>query len=158
MTSCPEAMDWDSWWFWKKAVSWDLSLGEASWDLKLDEASQICGQRYLPRVCWVRWNGQYSKNCVSLSPRVERLNSRSQLTFRTWTKESRQCFGIPLHIWIFHIFVFSYVTSVHLLPSAVSSDLYRCEEMLIILDIFQNRSINNIEEERKFRILVWRAI
>ena len=103
MTSCPEAMGWDSWWFWKKALSWDPKLGEACWDLKLDEASSGCAARLLGS------DGQHSKNCVSLSS-CRRLNSRSQWTFRTWTKESRQCFGIPmhmnvLHIRIFHIFV-----------------------------------------------------
>ena len=30
ISSCPEAVGWDSWWFWKKAVSWDTNLGEAS--------------------------------------------------------------------------------------------------------------------------------
>ena len=53
--------------FFEKAVSWDLTLGEASWDLKLDEASPVCGLRDAPCVCWVRWNGQRSKSCVSLS-------------------------------------------------------------------------------------------
>ena len=76
ITSCPEAMGWEFWWFLKKAVSWDLNLGEASWFLSLGEASW--GLRDAPWFCWVRWNGQHSQNCVSLSPRVERLNSRSQ--------------------------------------------------------------------------------
>ena len=67
MTSCPEAIGWDSGWFWKKAVSWDPKLGEASWDLKLDEANPLRGLRDAPRVCWVRWDGQHSQNCVSLS-------------------------------------------------------------------------------------------
>ena len=31
MTPFPEAMGWDSWWFWKKAVSWHSDLGESSW-------------------------------------------------------------------------------------------------------------------------------
>ena len=30
MTSCLEVMGWDSWVFWKKAVSWDLDLDESS--------------------------------------------------------------------------------------------------------------------------------
>ena len=74
----------------EKAVSWDLSLGEASWDLKLGEARR--GESSLwatgcTRVCWVSelrfwlWaersageltegrcrNSHHSKNCVSLS-------------------------------------------------------------------------------------------
>ena len=70
----------------EKVVSWDLSLSEASWDLNLGEASWFLslgeaspvGLRDAPRICWVRWNNQHTKNCVSLSPRVERLNSRNQ--------------------------------------------------------------------------------
>ena len=54
----------------------------------------------------VRWNSQHSKNCVSLSPRVENLKVKKVLKFRTWTKESRQCFAGFLCMWIFHIFVF----------------------------------------------------
>ena len=76
----------------KKAASWNLTLDEASWDsdlgkstwvygmcrafvgsvswdLKLDEASPVCGLRDVPRVCWVGWNSQHRKNCVSLSSR-----------------------------------------------------------------------------------------
>ena len=94
MTSWPEAMGWEFWWFLKKAVSWDsdrdeicrdLTLDETSWFLSLGEASW--GLRDAPRVCWVselrfwHWaessagelteercrNSQHSKNCVSLS-------------------------------------------------------------------------------------------
>ena len=86
MTPCPEVRGWEFWSFSKKtfsdlgesswvyrichaffgSVSWDPTLGEASWDLKLDKASPVGGLRDEPRVCWVRWNGQHSKNCVSL--------------------------------------------------------------------------------------------
>ena len=78
----------------EKAVSWDLSLGEASWDLKLGEASPVCGQRDAHAfVGSVSWDsdcgprvqvGSWQKSdvgtvsivkivCVSLSPRVEKL-------------------------------------------------------------------------------------
>ena len=70
MTSCLEAMGWEFWWFLKKAVSWDLNLGEGnpaksygmggafvgsvSWDSNLGEASPVVG--YGMRVCWVSWD------------------------------------------------------------------------------------------------------
>ena len=42
MTSGPEAMGWELWWFLKKkAVSWDLNLEETSWFSNLDEASPV---------------------------------------------------------------------------------------------------------------------
>ena len=40
MTSCPEAMGWDSWVFWKKQ-SWDLNLDGASWFSELGEAGPV---------------------------------------------------------------------------------------------------------------------
>ena len=74
MTSCPEAMGWDSWWVWKKAVSLDFNL-EVSWDPKRGEASRFLslgearpvGSTGCAARCWVKWNSQHSKNCVSLS-------------------------------------------------------------------------------------------
>ena len=98
MTSCPEARGWGFWWFLKKAVGWDSTLGEASWDpklgetswdLKLDEASPVCGLRDAPRVCWVRWNGQHSKNCVSLSScRKTKLKKSINVSYLNWRKSS----------------------------------------------------------------------
>ena len=41
MTSYPEAMGWEFWWFLKISRGWDPKQGEASWDLKLDEASPV---------------------------------------------------------------------------------------------------------------------
>ena len=84
MTSCPEARGWEFWWFLKKAVSWDLSLGETSWDWKLGEAGPVCGLRdaraFVGSVSWDSDSGpgcsaeelaeercrnsQHSKNCV----------------------------------------------------------------------------------------------
>ena len=52
--------------FLKKAVSWVSDLGEASWFSNLDEASPMMDYG-MPARCWVRWNSQHSKNCVSLS-------------------------------------------------------------------------------------------
>ena len=81
MTPWPEAMDWEFWWFLKEAVSWDLKLGEGS-------PIGVYGMRgaFVGSVSWLwagqptgGWlkdnvgNSQHSKNCVSLSPRVEKL-------------------------------------------------------------------------------------
>ena len=56
MTSCPEARGWEFRWFLKKAVSWDLFLGEASWDLKMGKASPVYGLRdahaFVGSVSW----------------------------------------------------------------------------------------------------------
>ena len=57
--------------FWKKAVSWDKRLDEASWFLDRGEASPVMDYGMTAR-CWVGWNSQHSRNCVSLSPRVEK--------------------------------------------------------------------------------------
>ena len=80
--------------FEKKAVSWDLSLGEASWFLKLGEASPVCGLRdacaFVGSVIWDSDSGlrvqlgSWPKNdvetvsiikivCFSLSPYGEKL-------------------------------------------------------------------------------------
>ena len=57
-------------------ASWDPKLGEVSWDFKLDEASPVYGLWDATRV--VVSDGTVSiVKIMSLSPRVERLNSRS---------------------------------------------------------------------------------
>ena len=61
MMSCPEAMGWDSWVFWKK--QWDLRLDEPSWIWIWAKPVQL----------FLGTNSQHSKNGVSLSPRVESL-------------------------------------------------------------------------------------
>ena len=62
MTSCPEARDWEFGDF-EKAVSWDLTLGRAS----------SAGELTVGDVGTVS-----IVKIVSLSPRVEKLNSRSK--------------------------------------------------------------------------------
>ena len=47
--------------------------------------------------------GRCSKNCVSLSPRVERLKLKKWINVSYLNNESRQCFGISLHLNILHI-------------------------------------------------------
>ena len=56
--------------------------GRSELIFELGEASPF-GSTGCAALCWVRWNSQHSKKMVSLSLRVERLNSRSQKTFRT---------------------------------------------------------------------------
>ena len=45
MTSCPEAISWEFWWFLKKAVNWDLTQDEASWDFDSGPGSPAGGYR-----------------------------------------------------------------------------------------------------------------
>ena len=71
-------------WF-LKINSWDLNLDKASWFSKLGEASPVGSTRCAARG-GVRWNSQHSKNCVSLSPRVENLKSQ----------EGNKSFGLEL--------------------------------------------------------------
>ena len=98
MTSCPEAMGWDSSVFWKKAVSLNLRQNEASWDLNLGEVSPVvdCGMRASLLGQWVeswRWtNSQHSKKSVSLPPRVENLKVKKVIKVSYLNQESRQCF------------------------------------------------------------------
>ena len=123
MTSCPEAMGWDSQWFWIKAVSWDLDLDEASWFLGEAGPVMDCGVR--TRVGWVSElradDGRtvsIEKLCVSLSPCVEKLNLKKVIKFSYLNQESRQCFVFfgflcvwtlyehSMNICTFHIFVY----------------------------------------------------
>ena len=92
MTSCPEARGGEFWWFLKKAVSWDLSLGEIGWDSDLGEASPVVvyGMRcaFVGSVSWDSDSGPRVQlgswlkgdvgtvsvvKIVCLSPRVEKL-------------------------------------------------------------------------------------
>ena len=96
MTSCPEAMGWYFWWFWKEAVSWDLTLDEASWDSDLGESSWDYGIRraFVGSVSWDSDSGpsvqlgSWLKNdvetagivkIVCLSPRIEKTKSQKKL-------------------------------------------------------------------------------
>ena len=92
MTSCPEARIW---WFQKRReLRFDSGQDQSSWGLR---DARLLGQLVdsgpdNPEVSWdltLGWavqlgvgcgrcrNSQHRKNCVSLSPRVEKLNSRS---------------------------------------------------------------------------------
>ena len=112
MTSCPEAMSWDSYWFWIKAVSWDLDLDKASWFFGPGRGHWVCGlwdahSRWLSQ--WVeswRWmNSQYRK-IASLFSRIENLNLKKVIKVSFLYQENRQCFeAISGFLCIFHIFI-----------------------------------------------------
>ena len=116
----------------KKAVSWDPNLGRSSWDY--EERTRLLAQwveiwRWTKRVdfriwtrpvqlcatgcaarCWVRWNSQHSKNCVSLSPRVEKPKSQKKLikvSYLNYRELSvfRVFFGF-LCIWTYYISIY----------------------------------------------------
>ena len=97
-----------------------LNLDAASWDSSLGEDSPVvcCGVR--ARVCWVRWNSQHSKNCVSLSlsPRVKYLKVKKVIKVSYLNQESRQCFVFFwfLCVWTFdeHVNAFIYLLYIKL--------------------------------------------
>ena len=114
MTSCPEAMGWDSWVFWKKQLveiwDWTKRVGDSN----LGETS--------PVVCCVGWVSELRADAgrtvsivkiVSFSARVENLEVKKVIKVSYLNQESRQCFAhfrIPmyvnsLHICMFHTFV-----------------------------------------------------
>ena len=69
------------WWaenfgdFWKKAVSWDLKLGEMSWFLSLGEGSPA--EAYGMRRAFVGSDGTVSIiKTVSLCPRIEKTKTQ----------------------------------------------------------------------------------
>ena len=95
----------------EKAVSWDLSLGEASWFLSLGEASPVGA--YGMRRAFVVSDGTVSiVKIVSLSPRVENLKVKKVIKVLYLNyRESSVFFGISMHMNIlrickFYIFVF----------------------------------------------------
>ena len=127
MTSCPEAMGWDSLWFWIKTVSWDSELDEASWFFGPGRGQWVCGlrgalARWLSQ--WVkgwRWTNSQYRKIVSLSPHDENLNLKKVIKVSYQYQESRQCFVFFgflcvwtlwtfLHIRIFHALIYGYVT------------------------------------------------
>ena len=118
MTSCPEAMSWDSWVFWKKQFVeiWDKTkwVGIRIWARPVQLI--CCGMRARLLGLWVeswRWtNSQHSKNCVSLSPRVENLKVRKVIKVSYLNQESRQCFGIPMHV---NVFTYQYISRIRIM-------------------------------------------
>ena len=90
--------------FWKKAVNWDSKLDEGVDFWTWVRPVQL-GLRDATRV--VKSGGTVSiVKIVSLSPRVENLTVKK---FRTWTKESRQCFSrIAMFYWSVNFYVTTY--------------------------------------------------
>ena len=101
----------------EKDVSWDFTLAEAS------QAGGLRDARLLGELVeiwlWARqfnWgvdcgrcrNSKHSKKlcvCLSLSPRVERLKVKKWINVSYLNNESRQCFGISLHLNILYIII-----------------------------------------------------
>ena len=81
------------------------------------EASPVCGLRDALRVCWVRWNGQHSKNCVSLSSfrktKLKKSINVSYLNNRKSSSVSRDSYACKhsTYPYIFCIWIFwPYIT------------------------------------------------
>ena len=103
MTSCPEAMGWDCWVFWKKQLveiwDWTKRVGIRIWARPVQLFTAGCAH-----VCWVSelWADAGRTvsivKFVSLSPRVENLKVKKVIKVSYLNQESRQCFGIPMPI------------------------------------------------------------
>ena len=52
--------------------------------------------------CWFRWISQHSKNCVSLSS-CRKTKLKKSINVSYLNHQSRQWFGIPMHVNIFRI-------------------------------------------------------
>ena len=77
MTSCPDVRDWKFWWFWKKSSK--LRFGPGWSELRFEAGRGESSWAYGMRRAFVGSDGMVSiVKIVSLSPHVERLNSRSQ--------------------------------------------------------------------------------
>ena len=106
-------------------MSWELDLDGACWDSSLSETSPVvcCGVR--AHVCWVKWNSQYSKNCVSLSSCQKSKLKEGNKSFVAEPRESsvfRVYFGIPMRMNIMNILwtyvYFTYMSMLHILFGA----------------------------------------
>ena len=84
MTSCPEAMGWELWWFLKKRFV-EIWTQRRLVDFRIwTRPVQLCATG-CAACCWVRWNSQHSKNCVSLSIenlKVKKIIKVSNLNYR----------------------------------------------------------------------------
>ena len=110
MTSCPEAMGWDSWWFWIKAVSWDLDLDEVSWFFGPGRGQWVCALRGA-HARWLsqsveswRWTNSQYRKIVSLSSCRKPKLKEGNKSFVPEPKETRQCFVFFefLRVWTFY--------------------------------------------------------
>ena len=112
MTSYPEAMG-GGFGVIKKTVCWDSDLGKASRFSSLGEAWPVWSTRYATRG-GVRWNSQHSKNCVSHSSCWKPKSQKGKRKFRTWTKESRQCFDCFSDSYPYERFIHPYISRNHI--------------------------------------------
>ena len=104
--------------FWKKAISWDLSLEEASWFSSLGQARPVKSTRCAARG-GARWISQHSRNCVSLfscwKPKSQKGNKsfvpepRESSVFRVFRDSyACECFT---YLYISHI---SHITNIYI--------------------------------------------
>ena len=93
--------------FWKKAASWDLNLEEACGFSSLRKARSV-GSTWCAARCWVRWNSQQSRNCVSLS---SCRKPKSQEGNKSFVPELPRVIGVSgfLCIWTFYTSVYLYI-------------------------------------------------
>ena len=124
---------------WKKAISWDLRLDKASWFLDLGDASPVGSTRCAAR-CWVRWNSQHSRNCVSLSPRVEKPKSQEgNKSFVPEQRKSSLLRGIPMPMNVSRIrifYIYEYVTWLKS-PTLLTLLTYCGGQVVCFLDQFE---------------------
>ena len=113
-----------------------MSLGEASWDSDLSEASPVVvygiHRAFVGSVSWDSDSGpsvqlgSWLKNdvetvsivkIVSLNPRVVKLKVKKRLINVSYLKESRQCFGISMHMNILRIRIWLCYNNRHFLST-----------------------------------------
>ena len=117
MTSCPEAMGWDSWVFWKKQLveiwDWTKRVGIRIWARPVQLFAAGCA-----RVGWVSELRADAGPTVSivkivfLSPRVENLKVKTviKVSYLNYRESSvfRVFFRIPMHVNVLQIRIFAY--------------------------------------------------
>ena len=145
MTSCLEAMGWEFWWFLRKAVSWDLNLGEASPVEGYGWAARLLGQ-WVEIGLWAgqfSWglteercrNSQHSKKCISLSLSSCR-KTKSQKVNKRFVPELKKVDSVSgfLCIWTFYVSVYfthSYMYMLHF-DHTTKWDIHNPESVLKI--------------------------
>ena len=135
-----------------------MKLDEESWFLDLGEASPVMDYG-MPARCWVRWNSQQSKNCVSLSPRVENLKVKKVIkgfvpelprvvsvssVFRdSYAYEHFTCFIYAhiLQIRIFHVFIHGYTTKVLLIEIIWRLQVQSLQQVPLIRNTYYNLTL-----------------
>ena len=119
MMSCPEVRGWEFWWFWKKQLveicHWARLVKIQTWARPVEIWTWVRAVQLGPTGCAARLLGQIEwfsiVKIVSLSPCVKKTKSQKKVNkrFVPVTKESRQCFGISMHLNILRICIMPYV-------------------------------------------------